>query len=121
MNNVSSAVRLAGAASTAALSFGVCASPATVYDSPNYDIQARPEYHLPLSEHFFRAQECNLVKLITNTTVSSGTNSLALKLYTNAQLDSVAKEFIFGLKEQQVDIDLDTKALISENLWDLYD
>lgn len=121
MNNVSSAVRSIGVASTAVLSFGACASTATAYDNPDYPLQASPEYHIPLAEHFLHSNTSDIVRFGASATVASGPNSLALKLYTNDQLDNAAKQFIFGLKEQQVDIDLDTKALISENLWDLYD
>lgn len=120
MNNVSSAVRSIGVASTAVLSFGACASTATAYDIPDYH-QAPSEYHTPLPEHFLRSNTSDLVSFGAGMTVASGPNSLALRLYTNDQLDNAAKQFIFGLKEQQVDIDLETKALISENLWDLYD
>ena len=121
MNNIFSAIRSIGVASTVAFSFDACASTATVYDSPDYHFQTQPENHIPASEPFQLANSPNLSKFITSAILTSGPNSLQAELYTNDQFDKAAKEFIFKLKDHQVDIDLETKALISENLWDLYD
>lgn len=119
MNNVSTVMRTIGVASTAALSFGACASTAcaTAFECQR---QAQSECHVPTQEYSSLSYTTDLARFLGKATLASGANSLALKFYSSDQLESAAKEFIFGLKDHQVDMDLETKALISENLWDLY-
>lgn len=46
---------------------------------------------------------------------------LQSKREASKKLEAKAKEFVEKLRANQTDIDLEAKALIAENLWELYD
>ncbi len=122
MSDIFSAVRSIGlGASTAALSFGACGSSPAAYDTPEYFHQQQSEYSLAASDYTCLTNSSDLIRFNTSKVSASGANSSALKFYTNIEIEKAAKDFIFGLKNHQVDLDLETKALIAENLWELYD
>lgn len=106
-------------ASKAALSLAVCTASATAYDTPEYKIPQKPAYNIPALDSDSTSNSSNVVKL--QTVSASGLNSFDLKLHTNNQLDDIAKSFITDLRDHQVDLDLETKSIIAENLWNLYD
>lgn len=124
MNEAPILTRSLGVISTAALTLGTCGASATAFDSLEQAEQAapqRPLYNLPFLDAARYAGYSNLNRFITAGTSASGANSIDLKFYTYEQLNHVAENFISNIRNHQVDLDIETKAFIAENLWDLYD